>query len=109
MAKKKGITPTTALGGPTSTLGSGNIYTGTATNQPPTISTVGSTANSIYHIANSSGNSTTFTWPINFRSLAVTDGFYEDDGRLFWENSKGEVFQVTFTKQETVKQILEDL
>lgn len=39
----------------------------------------------------------------------VIDGFYEDDGRLFWKNSKGEVYQVTFTKQETVNKIINDL
>ncbi len=34
---------------------------------------------------------------------------YEEDGNLFWKNSKGEVFKLTFTKQETVKQIIQDL
>lgn len=101
----------------------------------PTITTTGSSTNvplsGIYGSATGSSsistitlaNSTTGTYitnpggiysypyvpnPIHY-TPPVTDGFYEDEGRLFWKNSKGEVFQVTFTKQETVKQILEDL
>lgn len=46
---------------------------------------------------------------VNSRISSAIDGFYEDGGRLFWKNSKGEVFQVTFTKQEVVTNLLTDL
>jgi len=42
-------------------------------------------------------------------TLPVYYNLYEEDGNLFYKNSKGEVFKLTFTKQEAVKQIIQDL
>lgn len=104
MSKKKGITTSTVLGGPSSTLGGsalgGSIYIGNAINQPVTISATGATAGAVL----------TTTGYVNYSyQKSPADDMYEKDGNLFWRNSKGEVFKLTFTKQETVKQIIDDL
>lgn len=91
MSKKKTTSP---LSG---SIAGSSIYTGNAVNQPTTITTTGTTTTQWYNYQSAYAHS-----PAYF-------DLYEQDGNLFWKNSKGEIFKLTFTKQETVKQIIDDL
>jgi len=99
----------TANGGGTVSIPiTGYTYTGGGMNQPMlTSATTTATASGTIHLAGLNfGMKPNQNHAIGFGQ----DGtLYSEDNNLFWENSKGEVFKLTFTKQETVKQIIKDL
>jgi len=76
-----------------------NVHTNNAINQLPPLATTSTATISGFGGYNVYKDDT----------LPVYYNLYEEDGNLFYKNSKGEVFKLTFTKQETVKQIIQDL